>query len=94
MLCNKSKLIFLAGGLNPSNVKQAISDFMPDVTDVSSGVELDDGYGKDRNKIKEFVKMPGSSNGAWHLLLYAIIYFETSFTSVSCPILNFHLYKY
>jgi phosphoribosylanthranilate isomerase len=56
MLRNKSKLIFLAGGLNPSNVKQAISDFMPDVTDVSSGVELDDGCGKDRNKIKEFVK--------------------------------------
>lgn len=33
------KPIFLAGGLNVANIRRAISEVMPDVVDVSSGVE-------------------------------------------------------
>lgn len=60
------KPIFLAGGLNADNIRQAICEVVPDVVDVSSGVERDvpigpDGegivrVGKDREKIKKFVK--------------------------------------
>lgn len=44
----------LAGGLNPSNVEEGISQFLPDVVDVSSGVEGP--MGKDRDLIKEFIR--------------------------------------
>lgn len=51
------KMIFLAGGLNSENVREAIAKGNPDVVDVSSGVEIDTKIvGKDRNKIKEFVR--------------------------------------
>lgn len=60
------KPVFLAGGLNADNVRQAIHEVKPDVVDVSSGVERDvpigvkqDGsvrVGKDREKIRAFVK--------------------------------------
>ncbi|MDD6811806.1 MAG: phosphoribosylanthranilate isomerase [Lachnospiraceae bacterium] len=51
------KLLFLAGGLNSENVREAIAKVNPDVVDVSSGVEIDaETVGKDRNKIKEFVR--------------------------------------
>lgn len=50
-----NKLFVLAGGLNSKNVEQAVRVSTPDVVDVSSGVENDSGFGKDRNKIAEFI---------------------------------------
>ena len=49
------KILFLAGGLNEYNVKDALEKIGPDVVDVSSGVEADgDTTGKDLVKIKRF----------------------------------------
>lgn len=45
----------LAGGLNPSNVKEAISVLQPFGVDVASGVETSPGE-KDRKLIEEFIK--------------------------------------
>jgi phosphoribosylanthranilate isomerase len=51
------KLFFLAGGLHPDNIREAIRQVEPDVVDVSSGVELaPDVVGKDREKIRTFVR--------------------------------------
>ena len=50
------KLFILAGGLNPDNVRKAVAAVNPDMVDVSSGVENDDGFGKDIKKIEKFVK--------------------------------------
>jgi phosphoribosylanthranilate isomerase len=51
------KLFFLAGGLHPDNISEAIRQVQPDVVDVSSGVELaPDVVGKDREKIRAFVR--------------------------------------
>ena len=49
------KLLLLAGGLNPDNVRMAIEAVHPDGVDVSSGVENDDGAGKNPEKIHNFV---------------------------------------
>lgn len=49
------KLLLLAGGLNPRNVKEAIKYLQPDGVDVSSGVEYGDKLGKDKEKIDLFV---------------------------------------
>ena len=49
------KLLLLAGGLNPGNVRMAIEAVHPDGVDVSSGVENDDGAGKNPEKIHDFV---------------------------------------
>lgn len=49
------KLLLLAGGLNPDNVRMAIEAVHPDGVDVSSGVENDDGVGKNPDKIHDFV---------------------------------------
>ncbi len=49
------KLLILAGGLNPSNVRTAIQKVHPDGVDVSSGVENDAGNGKDPDKVDKFV---------------------------------------
>lgn len=46
--------VFLAGGLNPSNVKTAIAIVNPYGVDVNSGCKTNDK--KDRNKVIEFVK--------------------------------------
>ena len=49
------KLLLLAGGLNPDNVRMAIEAVHPNGVDVSSGVENDDGVGKNPEKIHDFV---------------------------------------
>lgn len=55
--CGNKKL-FLAGGLTPDNVRNAIEVVKPDVVDISSGVEFDDLSikGKDENKVKTFIQ--------------------------------------
>ncbi len=50
------KLSLIAGGLNPENVREALSATRADGVDTSSGVENDDGTGKDREKILRFVE--------------------------------------
>lgn len=51
------KRIFLAGGINEDNVLEGISTVKPDGIDVSSGVEINDEYGrhKDFNKMKRLI---------------------------------------
>lgn len=49
----EGKLLVLAGGLNEENVREAMDILRPDVVDVSSGVEGEDG--KDALKIKKFI---------------------------------------
>lgn len=44
----------LAGGLNESNVQEGMKLFSPDIVDVSSGVEGENG--KDKTKINNFVR--------------------------------------
>lgn len=50
----KGKTFVLAGGLTEQNVRRGISYFMPDVVDVSSGVE--ENGKKSREKIKAFIR--------------------------------------
>ena len=52
---NLKKEFFLAGGLNSSNVCEAISRFNPYAVDLSSGLETD--RFKDENKIKELMEV-------------------------------------
>ncbi|MBR6315834.1 MAG: phosphoribosylanthranilate isomerase [Lachnospiraceae bacterium] len=49
-------MLVLAGGLNAENVAEGIECFSPDVVDVSSGVENDDGIGKSEAKIRAYVQ--------------------------------------
>ena len=49
------KLYVLAGGLCAGNAAEAVRLVSPDVADVSSGVENEDGDGKSRGKIVEFI---------------------------------------
>jgi len=49
------KLFFIAGGLDPGNVREAVEAVAPFGVDVSSGVELEAGK-KDENLLKEFIK--------------------------------------
>jgi phosphoribosylanthranilate isomerase len=47
--------LFIAGGLTPENVAQAIAEARPSGVDVASGIEGPDGY-KDRDRIRAFVR--------------------------------------
>ena len=53
LLKNMERRYFLAGGLNPENVREAIRDLHPHGVDVSSGIETD--ALKDRTKMAAFV---------------------------------------
>ena len=55
-LTNTGKMILLAGGLNPGNVKEALERTGLSGADTSSGVENDEGTGKSAEKIFRFVK--------------------------------------
>lgn len=46
----------LAGGLNAENAAAGISLFAPDIVDVSTGVEAEDGNGKNRGRILAFME--------------------------------------
>ena len=48
--------IVLAGGLTPENVREAVDTVSPWAVDVSGGVELEDGSGKDFEKVRAFVQ--------------------------------------
>ena len=47
--------LFIAGGLTPENVQQAIAEAKPDGVDVASGIEGPDGF-KDRARVRAFVR--------------------------------------
>lgn len=53
LIQNIDRPFFLAGGLNPENVKEAIAITHPYGVDTSSGVETE--YRKDYSKIKSFI---------------------------------------
>ena len=52
---SESLELILAGGLNAENVEEGIELFNPDIVDVSTGVEGEDG--KDEEKIMRFVEI-------------------------------------
>lgn len=52
---HNNKLFVLAGGLDCSNVSDAIESLNPDIVDVSSGVENESKTGKSRRKVDEFI---------------------------------------
>lgn len=54
--------LVLAGGLNPSNVAEAIARFEPDVVDVSSGVERSPGK-KDLKLMSSFIESAHAASG-------------------------------
>ena len=53
---NLRQPIFLAGGLTPENVQQAIAKVQPFAVDINSGVELEPGV-KDHSRLLELMKL-------------------------------------
>lgn len=53
LLADIKRPYFLAGGLAPNNIKQALQQLMPDAVDVSSGIETDGD--KDKEKMAAFI---------------------------------------
>lgn len=53
---NRRRPVFLSGGLNENNVRQAIKTVRPDWVDVSSSVEITPGR-KDLKKVKRFIEI-------------------------------------
>lgn len=51
-----SKRLIVAGGLNITNVSDAVRIFQPVAVDVSSGVEMPDGTGKDPELVYSFIR--------------------------------------
>jgi phosphoribosylanthranilate isomerase len=51
---NFGRPVFLAGGLDPVNVREAVISLRPYAVDVSSGIESSQGK-KDVKKVKEFI---------------------------------------
>ena len=56
-----TKPYFLAGGLNPENLKGILDEIHPEGIDISSGIETD-GY-KDLEKMKKIMEIAGGNNG-------------------------------
>lgn len=56
-----NKPTFLAGGLTPENVKEAITIVKPFGVDVNTGCKNNIG-GKDFNKLKQFIKNAKNCN--------------------------------
>lgn len=46
--------LWLAGGLNPENIKEIVKEFKPELVDVSSGVESEPGK-KDHDKLRNYI---------------------------------------
>lgn len=55
-LHNRQMPVILAGGLNPNNIKEAVSTVRPDMIDLMSGVSVNKGV-KDMDKIKRLFEV-------------------------------------
>jgi phosphoribosylanthranilate isomerase len=59
----RTRRIILAGGLDPSNIRHAISQVRPFAVDVSSGVEREPGI-KDTDRLRRFVEGVAAADAA------------------------------
>lgn len=55
ILARENENLWLAGGLNPDNIKNIVREFSPELIDVSSGLESSPGI-KDEEKMRKFFK--------------------------------------
>lgn len=55
---------FLAGGLDPANVGEAVRVLRPSGLDVASGVAGPDGCGKDEQRLRDFLRAASSSSSS------------------------------